>query len=83
VSVVHQAVQDSVRQGVVADAGVPLIRRQLADDHRAVAAIAVVHDLHQIVAMRRFKGLMAPVVQDQQLHPRQLLEQLLVAAVCL
>ena len=31
--VVHEPVQDGVSQSVIADGGIPLIRRQLADDH--------------------------------------------------
>jgi len=34
VGVVHQTIQDSIGQGVVADAGIPLVGRQLTDHQR-------------------------------------------------
>jgi len=64
VRVVHQPVQDGVRQGVVADAGIPLVSRQLADDQRRGLAVAVVHDLHQVVAVGRLQRLQSPVVDQ-------------------
>ncbi len=72
-SVVHEAIQNGVRQGVVADGGVPLIGGKLADNQRGAVVIAVVHDFHQIVTGRRFEGFQAPVVQDQQAGLGQLL----------
>lgn len=79
--VVHQPIQDGVGQGVVTDGGVPLIGRQLADDHGRVSAVPVIHDLHQVVAVRRAQGFQAPVVQDQQVYFGQLAQSFLVGAI--
>lgn len=61
--VVHEPVQDGIRQGVVTDGGIPLIGGQLADDHGRVSAVPVIHDLHQVIPVCRFQGFQAPVVQ--------------------
>ena len=61
--VVHQPIQDGVGQGVVTDGGVPLIDGKLADDHRRVSAVPVIHDLHQVVSVCRTQGFQAPVIQ--------------------
>ena len=47
----HQAVENGVSKGVIADAGVPLIGRKLADHDGGHLAMAIVHDFHQIIAM--------------------------------
>ena len=81
--VVHEPVQDGVSQGVITDGGIPLIGRQLTDDHSRVRAVTVIHDLHQVVPVCRFQGFESPVIQDQQLHFGQLVQRLLVGAVSL
>ena len=72
--VVHQPIQDGVGQCVVTDGGIPLIDGQLADDHRRVSAVPVIHDLHQVVSVRRVQGFQSPVVQDQKVYFGQLVQ---------
>lgn len=47
----HEPIEDRFSEGAVTDAGVPLVGRQLADHHGRMAAVTVVHDLQQIVAL--------------------------------
>ena len=54
VGVVHQAIQDGIGQGVVADAEIPLIGGQLADHHGRSVLVTVVHDPQEIVSMDGF-----------------------------
>jgi len=81
VGVVHQTVEDGVSQGVVTDAGVPLVGGELADHQCRSTAMAVVHDLHQVVPVSRLQRLQSPVIDDQELDLGQLLELLVIAAV--
>jgi hypothetical protein len=76
--VVHQPIQDGVGQGVVTDGGIPLIDGQLADDHRRVIAVPVIHDHHQVVSVDRVQGFQSPVVKDQQVSFGQLVEGFLM-----
>lgn len=48
----HQTIKDRVRQCVIANATVPLIRWQLAYHHRGVLTVSVVHQFQQIVTLR-------------------------------
>lgn len=72
--VVDDAVEDSIGQGRVADQVVPAIDRNLAGDQRRAAAVAVLDDLEEIVALLRTERfepldlLCSSSVQDQQLH---------------
>ena len=47
----HDAVEDRVGEGGVAEVGVPVLDRQLAGDHRRAAADPVVEELEQIAAL--------------------------------
>ncbi len=79
--VMHQPIQNGIGQGVVTDGGVPLIGGQLADDHGRLGAVPVIHDLHQVVSVRRAQGFQPPVVQDQQVYFAQLVQGFLVSAI--
>ena len=81
VGVVHEPVQDGVGERIVADAGVPLVGRQLADDNRGGLSVAIIHDFHQVVAVRRFQRFQPPVIDDQQLYFGQLPELFAIAAI--
>lgn len=81
VRVVHQPIQDRICQRVVAYASIPLIRWQLAYYHRRGFAVAIVHQLQQVVSLSASQRLKTPVVQDQQLRLRQHRQLLLVAPV--
>ena len=77
----HEAVEDGVCQGVITDAGVPLVGGQLADHDGGGVAVAVVHNLHQVIALGRFQCFESPVIDNEQLHLGQVPEQLVVAAI--
>ena len=49
--VVHEAVEDGVGQGRLADQLVPAVHRHLAGDQGRPAAIALLHDLQQVAAL--------------------------------
>ncbi len=66
--VVHHPVEDGVGQGGVADGGVPLRHRQLADDGDRRSPVAPVHQFQQIVAVDRLQRSQPEVVDDDQLH---------------
>jgi hypothetical protein len=54
---VHDAIEDRVGEGGVAELGMPVLDRQLAGDHRRAAADTVVEELEQIAALlRRRRG---------------------------
>jgi len=63
--IVHQSVKNGVRQGIIADGGVPLVGGQLAEHHGGGAAMAVVHNLHHVIALCGTQGLYTPVINDQ------------------
>ncbi len=73
----HQPIRDGVSQGVLPDAGIPLIGWQLADHLRR----GVVHDLQQVIAVRWLQRFQSPVIDDQSLHLGHPLELLGVTAV--
>lgn len=41
----HQPVKNGIGQGVIADAGIPLIGRKLADHQRGCMSMAIIHNL--------------------------------------
>ena len=72
VGVVHEAVQNRVSDGGVGDPVVPLLDGQLAGDHGRAAAVAVLDDLEQIMALRSCEVAQPEVVEDQHVRPLQL-----------
>jgi hypothetical protein len=64
--VVHEAIEDGVGQGRLADHVVPAADRDLAGDQGRGAAAAVLDDLEEIAALLGGHGLRPPVVEDQQ-----------------
>ena len=73
--VVHDAVQDGVGQGWVADDVVPAVDRRLAGDDQRPGVVAILDDLQQIALLFGGQRLRPPIVQDQQVDPGELLEQ--------
>ena len=76
-----KAVEDGIGEGVITDDGIPLVYRQLADHHRRGGLIAVVHDVHQVVALCAGQCFHAPVVEDEQPGVGKLAQEFVVAAV--
>jgi hypothetical protein len=81
VGVVHEAVEDGVCEGVVTDAGIPLVGGQLADHGGGGVAVAIVHDLHEVIALGGLQGFESPVIDNEQTHLGQLRKPLVVAAI--
>ena len=74
VGVVHQAVQNRVGVGRIANLVVPAIQRDLRGDDGRGATVAVVDDLHQVAPLIGGQLDHGPVVQDQQTRAGQGLE---------
>jgi len=53
VSVVDKAIEDGVGQGWIArrERGMPVLDRQLGDDHRRTELAAIVDDLEQVLGL--------------------------------
>ena len=81
VGVVDEAVEDGVGDGGIADDLVPVLDRHLAGDDGRAAFVAVVDDFQQIAALLAGERCETPIVEDQQLDPRERLEQPGIAAV--
>ena len=79
--VVDEPVQHGVGDGRIADDLVPVLDRHLAGDDGRAALVPVVHDLQQVAALLAGERRQAPIVQDQQLHPAERLQQPSIAPV--
>src|SRR5437660_2843232 len=75
VGVVEQAVEDGVGQGGVGARGVPVVRRELADDHGGAELAAVLDDLEQVAGLLGGGGGEQEVVEDQERDLGQLSQQ--------
>ena len=80
-SVVHQAIEDGIGEGRIADDLVPVLDRKLAGDHGRAAPVPILHDLQEVAPLLGGHGRKSPVVEDQQLDARQAFEQPGVMAV--
>jgi len=74
VGIVHQAVEDRIRQGGVAEARGPAGHGQLAGDQRRAASVTVLEDLQKVAAFGVGERLQAEVVEDEQVGPAGLPE---------
>lgn len=72
----HDAVQDGVGDGGIADPGVPVLDRQLAGDDGALGAGAVVDDLQKVRARHAVDGAHTSIVQHKYIGLRQLQQPL-------
>src|SRR5258707_11810902 len=63
----HNAIEDGVGNGGVADPGMPMVNRQLTRNDRGFIGRAVVNDFQEIGSSRAVDGAHAPVVQDQHI----------------
>ena len=81
VGAVHEAVEDRVGEGRVAEVVVPFLDRQLAGDDGGAPAVAVLDDLEQVAAVLGAQRCEAPVVEDQDVGLGEAGEQLGVAPV--
>src|SRR6266508_3729952 len=81
VGVVHEAVENGIGDGWVADDLVPVVDGKLAGDDGRGASVAIVHDLEQVAAPLGGHWSEPPVVEDEKLDAAEGLEQPFVASV--
>ena len=81
VRMMHQPVEDGICEGWVANDVIPLLYRELTCDDGRLAAIAIIHDLHQIAPLAGGHLFRAPVVQDQNIGAHNFAEDALEAAI--
>ena len=81
VGVVHEAIEDSVGDGGVADDVVPMLDGELAGDDRGATAVPVLHDFQEVAALLGEHRRQSPVIQDEQLDASKRLEQTSMPAV--
>src|ERR1700730_3495193 len=80
-SVVNEAIQDSVAEGGVADDVVPVFDGDLAGNDGRGATVAIIKDLQKVAPFGRIENRKAPVIEDQELNPAEGFEQAAIAAV--
>jgi hypothetical protein len=79
--VVHEAVQDGVGVGRVADDLMPGGQRELGGDDRRSAAVSLLEDFEEVVTGAGVEGLEAEVVEDEKIGSTQGLDEARMAAV--
>jgi hypothetical protein len=81
VGVVDEAVEDGVGGGGASDDLMPMLDRQLTGDDGRSALVAIVDDFEEITTLVAGERGETPVVEDEQVDPRQHLEEPCVASV--
>src|SRR5271156_1024065 len=81
VSVVDEAIQDSVAEGGVADNVVPMFDGDLAGDDGRGATVAIIKDLQKVAPFGRIENRKAPVIEDQELNAADGFEQAAISAI--
>src|SRR4030095_1068353 len=79
--IVEQPIADGVGQRRLPGVVMPLARGELARDDRRAAAVAVLENLKEIAPLLILHGREAPVVENEDIHARELAEQTAVTAV--
>jgi hypothetical protein len=67
VSVVDDAIEDSVGVCGIADQLVPFVDGDLAGDDRRPSAVAFFENFEKIVAGSGIEGIKAPIIEDEEL----------------
>ena len=80
-ALVHEPIEDRVRQRRLAEVRVPLIDRQLADDHRGLGSDPIVEDLEQMRPVLRRGRRQPPVIERDQVDLGGLAQERRVAAL--
>ena len=81
VRIVHEAIEDGIGNGRLWDHFVPVLDRQLGGHDRRAAPMPIVDDLQQITRLIEGDRGETPVVKDQEIDPRQGLQQPCVPAI--
>ena len=78
---VHDAIEDGVGQGRIVEVGVPVFDRQLTGDQCGFAGDAIVEQFEQVIAFGLADRSEAPIIEDQEVGPGELLQAAAEAAV--
>jgi hypothetical protein len=81
VGMVDQPVEDGIAKGRVAHEVMPILHRDLARDERGPTPGPILDDFQEIAAFTIPERRQAPVIENEQLRFRELLEQSAVGAV--
>jgi hypothetical protein len=77
----HEAVEDGVCEGGVADGFVPPVNGELACHDGGGAAVAVLEDFQQVTALWGGEDGQSPIVNDRHIHASDGFEKAAVAAI--
>jgi hypothetical protein len=77
----HEAVEDGIGVGGIADQVMPTLDGRLAGDDGQAAAVSLLDDFEQILARLGVERLQPPIVEDKQFDARQCFHQPGMAAV--
>ena len=64
VSVMGEPFEDRIREGRIADHVVPLFHRKLIGDDCCLAAMTIIHDLHQVALLTGGHRFWAPIIKE-------------------
>jgi hypothetical protein len=81
VCVVHDAIENGVGIGRIANQIVPFVDWDLAGDDSRSAAIAFFEDLEEIVARSGVERFEPPIVEDEQLHTAERTQDASITAI--
>jgi hypothetical protein len=81
VGVVDEAVEDGVGDGGVGDDLVPMLDRHLTGDDGRSALVAIIDDFEEITTLVAGERGEAPIIEDEQVDPREHLEEPRIASV--
>ena len=76
-----EAIEDGVGDGGIGDDLVPVVDRHLAGDDGRPALMAVIDDFEEITPLLGGEWREPPIVEDEELDPRQRLEEPSIASV--
>ena len=83
-SVVHQSIENGIGECRITDDLVPMFDRKLASNHGRAAAVAILHDLHEVAPLLGGHESQSPIVEDQKFDASQALEEpsVMTVAAC-
>jgi hypothetical protein len=79
--VVDEAIEDGVGDGGVGDDLMPMLDRHLAGDDGRSALVAIIDEFEEIATLLAGERGEAPITEDEQVDPRQHLEEPRIASV--
>lgn len=67
----HDAIENRIGERGIAEVFVPAVDGQLAGDDGRSVAVSVVEDLEEVLALRVLEPDDAPIVEDEDVDPRE------------